>query len=70
MLRYSVTVVVVVQNQNLRKIPHPLQKRGNVRIPYLGITIINQNYIHEGINIRLNRGTLATVQFRIFCLPV
>jgi hypothetical protein len=39
MLRYSVTVVVVVQNQNLRKIPHTLQKRGNVQIPYLGITI-------------------------------
>jgi hypothetical protein len=37
---------------------------------YLGLTVTNQNYIHEQIKSSLIQGMLATIQFRIFCLPI
>jgi hypothetical protein len=37
---------------------------------YLGMTVTHQNYIHKEIKEKLNLGVLATIQFRIFCLPL
>jgi hypothetical protein len=37
---------------------------------YLGTAVTNQNCIYVEIKNRLNSGMLATMQFRIFYLPV
>jgi hypothetical protein len=36
---------------------------------YLGITVTNENYIHEEMMSRLNL-MLAIMQFKIICLPI
>jgi hypothetical protein len=36
---------------------------------YLATTLTDQNYMHEEIKSRLNLGMLATIRFRILCLP-
>jgi hypothetical protein len=38
------------------------------KFKYLGMTITNQHFIHEGIN-RFNMGTAYNLKFRIFHLP-
>jgi hypothetical protein len=40
------------------------------KFKYLRMTVTNLNSFHEEIKSRLNSGTLATVQFRLFCLPI
>jgi hypothetical protein len=40
------------------------------KFKYLRTTLTDQNYKHEEIKNRLIRGTLAAIQFRVFCLPV
>jgi hypothetical protein len=47
---------IKVANKFFRHIP---------KFRYLAMTVTDQNYIHEEIRSRM----LATVQFRIFCLP-
>ena len=37
---------------------------------YLGTTLTNKNSIQEEIKSRLKVGNAATIQCRIFCLPV
>jgi hypothetical protein len=40
------------------------------KFEYLGMTLTNQNDIHDEIKSRLNSRMLAVIQSRIFCLPV
>jgi hypothetical protein len=40
------------------------------KFKYLGMTLTNQNDIHDEIKSRLNSGMLAIIQSRIFCLPI
>jgi hypothetical protein len=40
------------------------------KFEYLRTAVTNRNCIHEENKSRLNQGMLATMQFRIFCLPV
>jgi hypothetical protein len=39
------------------------------KFKYLGRTLTDKNCMHEEIKSRLNPGMLATIQFRVFCLP-
>lgn len=40
------------------------------KLKYLAMTVMNQNFIHEDIKIRLNSGKLMTIQLRIFHLSI
>jgi hypothetical protein len=40
------------------------------KFKYLGITVTNQNGIHDKLKTRQIRGMLASDLFRVFCLPV
>jgi hypothetical protein len=40
------------------------------RFKYLRTTLTDQNCIRDEILHRLNSGMLATIRFRVFCLPV
>jgi hypothetical protein len=40
------------------------------KFKYMGMTLTNQNDIHDEIKSRLNSGMLAIIQSKIFCFPV
>jgi hypothetical protein len=56
------------KNQNIRV---PDESFENVaKFKYLGMTLTNQNDIHDEIRSRLNSGNACYYSVQIFCLPV
>jgi hypothetical protein len=56
------------QNHNINMFNRSFENATAFR--YLGMTVADQNLIHDEIKSRLNLGNLRTIQFRTFCLLV
>jgi hypothetical protein len=56
------------QKQNIRIANESFENLAKFK--YLGMTLTNQNDIHDEIKSRIIQGMLAIILYKIFCLPV